>query len=284
MASTPDVAPAAAAAIVPAPRRRSRRRVGHFLKQLLLRAALRVIPTIYMALMWFVWATSEVEDGVKEVHDIRRRHDGVVCLLWHEEVFTVAYAYRDFHPHTLASYGDSGEAISRALDRCGFTVFRGGSTKRRASWKHRDDTLRDLIDHMKSTREVLYGLTVDGSMGPRYVLKKGGLVIARECRKPVVLVKTWYKRAIRLPSWDRTGVPLPFNTIVRAYRGPFFVPDDADTPEKLEPFRRMIERELAELNIDVYRRLGVEVPPELGRAAGAGEATPAVDTSTLARA
>jgi hypothetical protein len=35
---------------------------------------------------------------------------------------------------------------------------------------------------------VVYGITVDGSNGPRHKVKPGALVIARECEKPIILV------------------------------------------------------------------------------------------------
>src|SRR5207244_3569112 len=128
---------------------------------------------------------------------------GCIALLWHEEVFTVAWSYRQFHGHTLASVGDAGEAITRLLERCNFTVFRGGSARKAHSAKNRTDVIHEMIEHMKHTPRVFYGLTVDGSMGPRYRMKKGGVVIAHVCKRPLLLVKTWYKRCLRLPTWDR---------------------------------------------------------------------------------
>ena len=82
---------------------------------------------------------------------------------------------------------------------------------------------------MRKTDGVIYGLTVDGSKGPAYRLKRGGVVIARECGRPIVLVRTWYRRCLRLDTWDRTAIPLPFNRIHYYLEGPYFAPADADT-------------------------------------------------------
>ena len=54
---------------------------------------------------------------------------------------------------------------------------------------------------MNTTPNVIYGITVDGSKSPKHVVKKGALVITRECKKPVVLVRTWAKHNIRLNTW-----------------------------------------------------------------------------------
>jgi hypothetical protein len=206
-----------------------------------------LVPRLYVAYMWFVWKTSRVEDRGYLEHGPRliKENDGLVCMLWHEEVFSVAWSYRHVRPHTLASAGDAGEVIARMLKLCGYTVFRGGSSGRKS--RRREGVLKDMIEHMKANREVCYGITVDGSKGPYHVVKRGAPAIARECRKPVVLVRTWAKRNIHLPTWDRMAIPLPFNHIRQYLRGPYFVPENAQDPEVFEAFRREMERGLEEL-------------------------------------
>jgi len=226
--------------------------------------AAAVVPSIYMGYMRLVWATSRVDPGnFLELKDWIREHNGAVGLLWHEEVMTVAYGYHHlgFRPHTLASLGDSGELITRMLLKCGFVVFRGGST--RGLKRRREGVLEELIEHMRTHDEVIYGLTVDGSRGPRYHMKHGGIVIARECGKPIALARTWYKRCLRLPTWDRMAVPLPFNHIRYYLAGPYFVPETTHTPEGMEEFRLRLERDLIELAARSYDDLGQPRPPEL---------------------
>ncbi len=224
-----------------------------------------VMPALYQGYSWLVWRTSRLE-GAREfvrIVDVARDRDGCVGLLWHEEVFTVAYAYPalGIHPHTLASVGEAGEMIARMLLRNGFVVFRGGSTTGRS--RRREGILDAMIDHMRTTPQVIYGLTVDGSKGPPYRMKSGGIIIARECGKPLMLARTWYKRMIRLPTWDRMAIPLPFNVISYSLRGPFEVPAEASTPEGLERFRRKLEAELIELAAESYANFGQKRPTKL---------------------
>ena len=205
-----------------------------------------IVPRLYIAYMWLVWKTSRIEDrGYSQTGAIRDRHDGFVGMLWHEEVFGVAWNYRDMRPHTLASLGDSGEIITRMLELCGFVVFRGGSSKRTS--RRRQVVLAEMIAHMKKTPHVVYGITVDGSYGPYHVIKPGALVIAYKCDKPIVFVRTWAKRNLHLPTWDRMAVPLPFNHIRQYLWGPFFVPADARDPEVFEAFRLKLQADLVRL-------------------------------------
>lgn len=230
----------------------------------LMALALAVVPRLYLAYMRLVFATSRIRtNDYERLHDIIRAHDGAVVLLWHEEVFTVAYAYPylGFRPHTLASLGRSGDLITRLLELCGFVVFRGGSSSKES--RRRVDVVRTMIEHMRSQREVVYGITVDGSQGPAYRMKPGGVMIARRCGKPVLLSRTWYRRCIRLPSWDRTAIPLPWNEIVYDLAGPYPVPDDAGTKSGLAGFALRLEDELIDMALRSYAELGQRPPPNL---------------------
>jgi lysophospholipid acyltransferase (LPLAT)-like uncharacterized protein len=223
-----------------------------------------------MGYMRLVWITSRVEPhNFGELERISVEYNGAVALLWHEEVLTVAYGYYylGLRGHTLASVGDAGELIARMLRRCNYVVFRGGSTSGQA--RRREGILQEMIDHMHTHDEVIYGITVDGSKGPRYRMKHGGIVIARECQKPVVLVRTWYKRCLRLPTWDRMAVPLPFNRIGYYLKGPYPVPESARTEAGLEQFRLQMENGLIELAAESYVDMGQPRPSALRPAAEA---------------
>jgi lysophospholipid acyltransferase (LPLAT)-like uncharacterized protein len=227
--------------------RRIRKRIRPLLTRPLLALAWATVPRLYVAYMWLVWKTSRVEDcGYLALgRGIVDRYDGFVGMLWHEEVFSVAWSYRDLTPHTLANVGDSGELVTRLLELCGYVVFRGGSSRRRS--RQRQTVLVEMIRHMKKTRRVVYGITVDGSNGPYHVVKPGALLIAHKCGKPIMLVRTWARRNLRLPTWDRMAVPLPFNHLRQYMIGPFFAPEGADDPKVFEAFRLELEQQLERL-------------------------------------
>lgn len=244
--------------------RRVRRSLRNALVRPLTALALAAVPRLYMVYMKLVYATSRVEPGdFPHLHEIIREYDGAVGLLWHEEVFTVAYGYHhlEFRPHTLASLGTVGEMITRMLLRCGFVVFRGGSSSKAS--RRRTGVVKDMIEHMKTHREVIYGITVDGSQGPAYRMKNGGILIAQACDRPVILARTWYRRAIRVKTWDRTAIPLPWNEIRYYLAGPYFVPEDAHTQEGLQRFLLRLEDDLIDLAARSYRELGQPLPSNL---------------------
>jgi lysophospholipid acyltransferase (LPLAT)-like uncharacterized protein len=214
---------------------------------------------MYDAYMWFVYKTSRVEHlNTDLLWLLRERYGGLVGVMWHQEVFMVAWSFRQYEGHTLASLGDFGNIITGLLHRNGFVVFRGGSTDSRS---RRRRILPDMIRHMREVPGVAYGITCDGSNGPPYRVKVGSVTIAHACAKPMIVARTWCRWRINLPGWDRSYIPLPFNHIVQAFAGPYFVPAGADDPAVLEGFRHAIENELLELTYLVHQRIG-DVPDE----------------------
>jgi lysophospholipid acyltransferase (LPLAT)-like uncharacterized protein len=230
----------------------------------LLWLAARVVPPIYGAYMWLVWSTSRIESReLLEALPLVDASGGAVVLLWHEEVIAAPYVYYrlGLRPHTLVNRSDAGALITRVAERCHFVVFRGGSSSRRS--RRRAGVFRDMIDHMNAEDGVLYGIAVDGSQGPPYRVKRGPLVIARECQKPIAIARVWFRRCLRMPSWDRVALPLPFNEIRIYARAPYTLPEDAVTKEGLERFRHAIEDEMIDLAALSYEDLGQSRPANL---------------------
>jgi lysophospholipid acyltransferase (LPLAT)-like uncharacterized protein len=248
------------------PLRRARKALRGFFVPPLVALANALVPRLYLLYMRFVYATSRIRvNDYARLHEIIRSHDGAVGLLWHEEVFTVAYGYHylGFRPHTLASLGRVGELITRLLLLCGFVVFRGGSSSKDS--RRRADVLAEMVEHMRTHREVIYGITVDGSQGPPFRMKRGGVVVARACQKPVILSRTWYRRCLRMPTWDRTAIPLPWNEIAYYLAGPYAVPEDAHSSAGLARFVLRLEDELIDLAARSYAEMGQTPPATLRR-------------------
>ena len=250
-------------------RRRLPRRLRHWLRPFFSRPLVwlvaRLLPRAYLVYMWFVFATSRVDDyGLRALHDVIDEHGGAVCLLWHEEALTAIYGYprMGFRPATLASSGDAGQVVVRMLQLVNCVVFRGGSSRHK-SRKKNALVLRRMIEYMRASPNALCALTVDGSKGPAYRIKQGGVIIARESNVPIVVQRTWHKRCLRFRTWDRMALPLPFNVITFDMRGPYFVPADTRTPESLERFVVELENDLIDLTAKSHERLGQPRPEGL---------------------
>ncbi|MGW8320113.1 MAG: lysophospholipid acyltransferase family protein [Thermodesulfobacteriota bacterium] len=213
-----------------------------YLTKGLVQVAKYTVPYLYFSYFWFVWATSRVIDRTSPLYEELREHRrGFVAAIWHQEVLCVPWVYGRLHPHTIASVGDSGEVITRLLRLSGFTVFRGGSSKRKS---RRKKVLEAFIQHLKEADRPAVGITVDGSSGPAFRMKTGAIVMAMEIQAPVFVIRTWCKRRILLRTWDRMMLPLPFNKIVILAEGPYPLPDNLDQKEVFERFHRFVEDRL----------------------------------------
>lgn len=215
------------------------RRLG---KKFLVRLAEYTVPYLYFAYFAFVWATSKITDLTSPLDEALRNHPHrFVAAVWHQDVVCVPWAYRRFHGQTIASVGDAGDVISRLLGLCNFTVFRGGSSKRAS---RRKTILEELTEHLLKVDRPAVGITVDGSSGPAYRMKRGVIVLAMKIHAPIFVVRIWTKRRILLPSWDRTMLPLPFNQIVILAEGPYQLPDHMDQEEVFKQFHGFVENQL----------------------------------------
>lgn len=238
------------------------RRIRRWISRAFVSAVVHTAPYLYYAYCWFVWRTSRVHDQINPDYCAAlEKHDRVVGLVWHQEVFTVAFAYRPTRPHTLASAGNFGRVITRMLELCDYRVFRGGSSGART---RRRSVLRDMIEHMQRERRVGYGITVDGSKGPIFRMKHGGAAIARACRAPIYLARMWYARRIELPTWDRTTIPLPFNRIRSWLIGPYWIDPDC-SEEEFERAVAHLEAELLELAEVSFAEFEQDYDPSLRR-------------------
>lgn len=235
------------------PSRRPGRRLKGWLSALFVGLTARLFPPLYYAYCWLVWRTSRRHDGLNAtIEAALARHGGVVTLMWHEEVFTVAFSYGPLRGDALASTGNFGRIVTRLLEFCGCNVFRGGSS---GSTSRRRQVLPHLIRYMQGAPRCLLGLTVDGSRGPAYRMKTGGLVVARACHAPIYLVRSACAPALRLPTWDRSAIPLPFGRIFQDVVGPYWVAPET-TDAELHALRDHLELDLLELADHGARWLG----------------------------
>jgi lysophospholipid acyltransferase (LPLAT)-like uncharacterized protein len=239
-------------------RKRSfQRRVKKTLRRALMAIGLNTVPYLYVAYMWLVYRTSRIEELGPNLDVARREFGRAVYAIWHDEVFFVAYAFGKYHPDTLASQGDSGSIIARMLEVCGYRVFRGGSSS--GDQRRSAAIVRDMVARMKSEPGVIYGITTDGSKGPVYRMKKGAVHIAAKTGAPVFVLKTWCKRYVRLPTWDRTLIPLPFNHIVTVYKGP--IAPRAELPRADRADALLCDAERALCRVTAYARARAEGLP-----------------------
>jgi len=206
-----------------------------------LKAILWIFPPIYKAYMHFVFLTSK---RVFYNYDsiLKRYDDGksILVAIWHQDVLLIPFAFRNYNVVTMVSKSDQGAIMALIVKRMGFIPVRGGSSMGGT------EALAEVIDFIRSHDKIFFGVTVDGSRGPKYKVKKGIIAIAKESREPVYTVKACAKRTITLPTWDCTLIPLPFNEFAFFFGEPVEVPPEA-SPETIEVKRLETEAELMRL-------------------------------------
>jgi lysophospholipid acyltransferase (LPLAT)-like uncharacterized protein len=71
-------------------------------------------------------------------------------------------------------------------------------------------------------------ITPDGPRGPAERMDKGAPVLAQITGAPVLLVGLASKPCIRVGTWDRTVIPLPFSRGAMVWDGPLTAARNAD--------------------------------------------------------
>jgi hypothetical protein len=92
-------------------------------------------------------------------------------------------------------------------------------------------------------------ITPDGPRGPVYVVQEGVMSLAQLTGLPIVPVSYSVNWKIRLKSWDRFQIPLPFSRCEMIYAKPIRVPREATDGER-EQLRLQLEAELRAISRD----------------------------------
>ena len=168
-----------------------------------------------------------------------------VFALWHAHQCGVFSCNMYKKTCIMVSNSKDGEIISRAANAVGVETVRGsqnrGGTK--ASLQ--------LIKRIKED-DVNGALTIDGPRGPKRVVKKGIIEIARMTQAPIVPAVYWspQKLFLKFKSWDEFRFPLIGTKLVMLFGDPINVPIEP-TEEEIEKIRKEVEDKLNELYKDL---------------------------------
>jgi lysophospholipid acyltransferase (LPLAT)-like uncharacterized protein len=143
------------------------------------------------------------EAGERSLSPLAKPTQPKIYAVWHEAVLAAVH-YRDQPVHALASQSFDGELISRTLERLGY-----GRTARGSSSRGGATGALELERFLEGGEHAL--ITVDGPKGPRHQAKDGAIKLSRVSGCAVVPVAFACSPSLRLRSWDRMLVPLPFS-------------------------------------------------------------------------
>ena len=188
----------------------------------------RVLQSLYANYINFVFRTTKWERIGFESYeaDIARGIPRVLCC-WHARLVFTPYL-RDWSDHDLkviASRHADAQIAAENLRRRGLEIIEL-------------DTSGENTTAVKSAVRALrqgasLGITVDGPFGPAETAKPGAIVIGALAQVQVAPCTFAISRQIRLKTWDRFIVPLPWSRGVLAV-GDGFVPERRMSEDQIE--------------------------------------------------
>ncbi len=182
----------------------------------------------------------ELELGTWDAfQDKNEKEFPVILAFWHDRIFLLVFLLRNIRGHVMISKSFDGEYIARTVQRLGYGVIRGSTSKRGAV-----SALASMIRLTKRGKRM--GITVDGPRGPRHRSKLGAIVLARKTGLPVIPLIIEPKKRWVFKTWDKTHIPKPFSRVKVFWGEPIFVPADADEVE-MEEKRTELDLKLDEL-------------------------------------
>ena len=133
----------------------------------------------------------------------------MLVVLWHNRLFLASEIHRRYRKQRkifgMVSASRDGAMLASFFKMLGIQSIRGSRHFRGA------EALRSMLAELKAGHDV--AVTPDGSRGPCYEMKPGGLLLARTARSPVLLISSKFGRAWRLKSWDQFFLPMPFSCV-----------------------------------------------------------------------
>jgi lysophospholipid acyltransferase (LPLAT)-like uncharacterized protein len=153
----------------------------------------------------------------------------VLCTFWHSRISLSPACWpldRAQPVKALISLSPDGQFIARAVALQGIPAVRGSSANKDKADRAKGGS-QALRDGLRQLKIGALAITPDGPRGPARTMAEGLPLLARLSKSPVLFIGLSCKPAIRLNSWDRAILPLPFA------RGAI-VWDVADYPEGAE--------------------------------------------------
>jgi lysophospholipid acyltransferase (LPLAT)-like uncharacterized protein len=155
----------------------------------------------------------------------------VIFAIWHNRLALCTFMYNGFVRHrfperrltALVSASRDGGLLARTLELFEMKTVRGSSSRRGA---------QALVEFRRAAARGLdLAITPDGPRGPCYLVQDGVIIAAKVTGLPIVPVSYHAHWKLRLPSWDRFQLPLPFSRVEIRSSTPIHVPADCDEAE-----------------------------------------------------
>jgi len=177
-------------------------------------------------------------------NEILALEEPVIITLWHNRLFLAGEWQRRFRENRkcfgLISGSKDGAWLEAFYSWSGIHAVRGSSNRGGSK------AIRGLVRKLKDGHDI--GITPDGSQGPQYTAKPGGLLVAKVASSPMLLLSFEYGKHFKLKSWDRFVIPLPFSRVL--VRTKLFWVDEKLEKHSMEQVADILNSELMKLTFD----------------------------------
>jgi len=176
-------------------------------------------------------------------------HGPVIFCVWHNRLPAGLASYDDFVQArwpdkglaAMISASRDGGLLASVVERFGIQPIRGSSSRRGPQ------ALLEATTWMERGYSV--AITPDGPRGPVYQIQEGIIHLAQLTGRPIIPTSNFTRWKIRLGSWDRFQIPLPFARCQSYYGEPLWVPRDATETER-EQLRARLETTMRAITRD----------------------------------
>jgi hypothetical protein len=172
-----------------------------------------LLSSLLAAWMRFCFATLRWRyEGREHAEQVWADGGGVICAFWHSRIglSPACWPLDVAQPaKALISLSPDGQFIARAVALQGFPAVRGSSANKDKADAAKGGS-RALRDGLKQLKVGALAITPDGPRGPMRVMAEGMPLMARMSGAPVLFIGMSCNPAVRLNSWDRAVLPLPF--------------------------------------------------------------------------
>jgi hypothetical protein len=169
----------------------------------------------------------------------RARGKGLIYTFWHREIFAATWFWRKRGIVVMTSQNFDGEYIARIIRGQGYGAARGSSSRGAG---------RALVEMVRAHRAGHdSAFTIDGPRGPRFVAKRGSVILARATGAAILCFHVAVRRAfVFRKSWDQTQFPYPFTRAAVFIAPPIVVSAEASDAEQ-DAKHQEVQRTLDEL-------------------------------------
>jgi lysophospholipid acyltransferase (LPLAT)-like uncharacterized protein len=173
----------------------------------------------------------------------------LIIVFWHNRLMMIPYvALRAkklnsaYNFLILASRNKDGKFVRKVMSKFKLATIAGSSAKKRQKNKGIDlVTFRKLFKSLKAGTSL--ALTPDGPRGPNQKINGELIEISKISGVPILPISYSTSCYIKLNSWDKFFIPLPFSTICYSF-GKVFEVSRSASKEEVNQIRFEVEKEM----------------------------------------